>query len=83
MNVPTWPLEFILSPEYVQYIQYNPYHMMLLRPEFVAEWTAGLSLCAHCALLTDEVDKLSHKIIDNRQNFKLLKCIQIITKQYK
>ena len=35
---------------------------MLLWPEFVAEGMAGLSFCACCALSTEEVDELSHKV---------------------
>ena len=51
--------------------------MMPLCPRFVSEGMAGLSSCAHCALLNDEVDEFSHKVSENRQNLELLNCIQM------
>ena len=40
---------------------------------------SGLNFCAHYAISTEdiEVDKLSHKVSENRHNLKLLKCIQM------
>ena len=49
------------------------YHTALLCPLFVTEGTAGLSFCARCALLMDQVDELSHKISENKQ-LKVIKA---------
>ena len=56
---------------------YYTYHTTLLWPWFVTEGMAGLSFYAHFALLIDKVDKLCHKINENRPNLMLLKCIQV------
>ena len=40
--------------------------MLLLSSDFTAEGTGGLNFCAHSDMLINEVDKLSHKIRDNK-----------------
>ena len=42
----------------------------LLCPKFVSEGTADLNFCARCALLTDEVHKISQKIGEHRHKLK-------------
>ena len=58
-------------------VMYYANHTTLLCPWLVTAGAAGLSFYAHVALLIDEVDVLSHKVGENRYNFKLLKCIQM------
>ena len=43
---------------------------MTLCPKFASEGTAGLNLCAHCALLIDEIDKISQKIDEDMHKLK-------------
>ena len=52
---------------YVLHLSHNPVVAMVMTG------IAGLSFCAHCAILIDEADEFSHKKSENRQ-LKLVKA---------
>ena len=56
---------------------YYACHMMLLWPEYVGEGLVGHNLSIHCAIFTDEFNKISEKRSQVRHKLNLLNCTEV------